>query len=207
MSTAAYDTVLSVFCAVPLQKRVIRYLKIGIRMALVKETVMTKLAPVIIVDDDPDEFELMQKVWVDLKLAYPLLLFSYGNQLLDYLNSDKQTPFLIISDVNLFPMNGFELRKKILEDDSSKFKSVPFIFWSGSANENDVKKAYDLSSHGFFIKASSFQELKETVEDIIAYCIFAKSSPEICTGLSLIIIMVPALPSRRIFSFWSTDTR
>ena len=100
------------------------------------------------------------------------LLFVFDflwEQLLDYLKSDEEIPFLIISDINLHPIDGFELREKILEDESSKFKSIPFIFWSGSASEDQIKKAYDLSSHGFFIKASTFKELKEIMTDIITY--------------------------------------
>src|SRR5690242_11195877 len=118
---------------------------------------MIKPTPVIIVDDDQDEHELMKEVWKELGLSYPLISLSTGDQLLNYLQSDEQIPFLIISDINLHPMDGFELREKILEDESSKLKSIPFIFWSGSATEDQIKKAYNLSSHGFFIKASTIQ--------------------------------------------------
>jgi CheY-like chemotaxis protein len=130
---------------------------------------MIKSAPVIIIDDDPDEHHLMKEVWKELKLPYPLMSFSNGKQLLDYLQSDKEIPFLIISDINLPVMDGFKLREKILKDDASKSKSIPFIFWSGTATDDEVKKAYDLSSHGFFIKPSSFKDLKQIIKDIIAY--------------------------------------
>lgn len=130
---------------------------------------MMNPAPVIILDDDLDEHDLVKDIWKDLKPSYPLILFTNGAQLLDYLRSDEEIPFVIISDLHLPLMDGFELRKQILENDSSKFKSVPFIFWSGTANENQIKKAYDLASHGFFIKPSSFNELKDLIKDIIAY--------------------------------------
>jgi CheY-like chemotaxis protein len=130
---------------------------------------MNKFAPVIVVDDDPEDFELVQEIWKDLKLPYPLIFFTYGQQLLDYLKAGEEIPFIIISDVNLAGMHGFELRKKILEDKSARHKSIPFIFWSGTATENQIKEAYELSSHGFFIKAGSFIKLKEIIKDIIAY--------------------------------------
>ena len=130
---------------------------------------MMKPAPVIIVDDDPDEHELMTDIWEELKPSYPLISFNNGAELLAYLQSDEETPFLIICDIHLTLMDGFELRKQILENDSSKFKSVPFIFWSGSAGESQITKAYDLSSHGFFIKPPGFNELKDLIKDIIAY--------------------------------------
>jgi CheY-like chemotaxis protein len=130
---------------------------------------MNQFAPVIVVDDDPEDFELVQEIWKDLKLPYPLIFFTYGQQLLDYLKAGEEIPFIIISDVNLAGMHGFELRKKILEDKSARHKSIPFIFWSGTATENQIKEAYELSSHGFFIKAGSFIKLKEIIKDIIAY--------------------------------------
>jgi CheY-like chemotaxis protein len=128
-----------------------------------------KPAPVIIVDDEPDEHDLMKVIWEELKLSYPLISFTSGQRLIDYLRTDEEIPFLIICDIHLSAMDGFELRKQILENDSSKFKSVPFIFWSGSASESEVKEAYHLSSHGFFIKPSSFNALKDLIKDIIAY--------------------------------------
>ena len=127
------------------------------------------LPPVIIVDDDPDEHDLMKEVWKALKVDYPLISFFTGKQLLDYLHADKEIPFLIICDINLHVMNGFQLREKILNDDFSKFKSIPFIFWSGTATESQIKQAYDLSSPGFFLKTPAFEELKEIIKDIIAY--------------------------------------
>ena len=130
---------------------------------------MTKPAPVIIVDDDSDEHDLVKEIWEELKLSYPLISFTKGIQLLDYLRSDEEIPFLIICDIHLTLMDGFELRKQILKNDSSKIKSVPFIFWSGTAGESQIIKAYDLSSHGVFIKPSGFNELKDLIKDIIAY--------------------------------------
>jgi len=133
------------------------------------------LPPVIIVDDDEDEHDLMKEVWKELKVDYPLISFFTGKQLLDYLHADKPIPFLIISDINLPVMNDFQLREKILSNDSSKFKGIPLIFWSGTATESQIKQAYDLSSHGFFIKTPAFKELQEIVKDIIAY--WQKSEP------------------------------
>lgn len=130
---------------------------------------MSKPAPVIIVDDDADEQLLIKEVWKELNLDFPVLYFSTGRQLLDYLKSKKEIPFLIICDINLPGMDGFEMRKKIIQNDFERYRSIPFVFWSGTATEEQILKAYDLSSHGFFIKPSTYTQLKEIIKDIVAY--------------------------------------
>jgi DNA-binding NarL/FixJ family response regulator len=48
-------------------------------------------------------------------------------------------------------------------------KSVPFIFWSTSASEAQIKRAYDLSAHGFFLKGRDYSDLKEKIREMVAY--------------------------------------
>jgi len=126
-------------------------------------------APIIIVDEDEDDHAIVKEIAQELNLNLPLVFFKSGEALLKYLKSGKQTPFIIISEVNLPGMDGFKLREKILKDSSAKYKSIPFIFWSAGATEAQVRKAYDLASHGFFIKGTSMDGMKEVFSDIIAY--------------------------------------
>ena len=130
---------------------------------------MKDSAPVIIVDEDLDDRELVKAAWKELKFDFPLIFFNNGEDLLDYLDS-KPKPFLIISDVNLPKMDGFKLREKIVGGSAKvKYKSIPFIFWSGTATEQQIKKAYDLSSHGFFIKEPSYDGLQKVLSNIVSY--------------------------------------
>ena len=88
---------------------------------------------------------------------------------MQYLKTDKTKPFLVLSDVNLQKMNGFELKKKLLEEPSMNHKSIPFIFWSTSASPAQIQKSYDLAGHGFFLKENNFEELKQSLIEIVNY--------------------------------------
>jgi DNA-binding NarL/FixJ family response regulator len=57
----------------------------------------------------------------------------------------------------------------MLAAQSPRFRSVPFIFWSTTASEQQIVQAYNLSVHGFFIKGTSMEELKATFINIISY--------------------------------------
>lgn len=126
-------------------------------------------APILIVDDDLDDHEFLQEAWEELEFTNELIFFSNAEEVLNYLKQEVTVPFLIISDVNLPKMNGFELKKKLLEDDSVNYKTVPFVFFSNTATNTQIEKSYDLGGTGFFIKEQNMLEIKKTLTDIVNY--------------------------------------
>lgn len=128
-----------------------------------------KETPVLIVDDDLDDQEFFKEAWKELGFPNPLKFFTKPDDVLNYLKQDPVVPFLIISDVNLPKMNGFELKKKLLEDSSVNYKTIPFVFFSDAATNTQVEKSYDLGSNGFFIKGTTITELKNTLSNIYKY--------------------------------------
>jgi CheY-like chemotaxis protein len=130
---------------------------------------MNTTAPIYIVDDDADEEDLIKEAFEELRISHPLRFFRTPDDLLQVLKKKGEVPFIIISDVNLPRMDGFQLREKVLKESSIKDKSIPYIFWSTSASEAQIKKAYDLSVHGFFLKGRTYKELKKIIQEMIAY--------------------------------------
>ena len=125
--------------------------------------------PIYIVDDDKDDEDLIREAFRDLGITNELRFFSTGEGVLYELNNSETVPFVIISDINLPRMDGFQLREKVLEGASIKDKSIPFIFWSTSASEAQIKRAYDLAAHGFFLKGRTYNELKQRIQEMIKY--------------------------------------
>lgn len=125
--------------------------------------------PVLIVDDDSDDKDFIEDAWKELNYPNPLIFFKNGEEVLHYLETEKTVPFLIISDINLPKMNGLELKEKILNSPSARYKSIPFVFWSSEVSNTQKQKAYDLGINGIFIKDSSFEKLKQSLADIVNY--------------------------------------
>lgn len=125
--------------------------------------------PIWIVDDDLEDQELIMDIFKELEWPHDLELFQTAEAFLQKLQASNEAPFLIISEVNLPKMSGFDLRQRMLDNPGNKFHSVPFIFWSTFASERQIRKAFDLNAHGFFIKESSFDKWKEVLIKIIEY--------------------------------------
>jgi len=66
-------------------------------------------------------------------------------------------------------LTGMELRQKIQENEDLRIKSIPFLFFSTSSEQEHIVDAYSKSAQGFFVKPNSFNELKATIKTIIDY--------------------------------------
>lgn len=125
-------------------------------------------APIVIVDDDMDDQAIIQDIWKELPYKNELIFFSNGKDALEYLQNSSSKPFLVICDLNLRGLDGFELRQKLWDSDANH-KSIPFVYWSNYASDTQVSKAYDLGVQGFFIKEESFAKMKESLMVIFNY--------------------------------------
>jgi CheY-like chemotaxis protein len=125
--------------------------------------------PVIVIEDDADDQEILKEVFE--KLGYPneICFFLDGQAALDHLNLTEVIPFLILSDINLPKLDGFALRSKIKMDAKLQLKCIPYLFFSSASNQKSVVDAYSMSVQGFFVKQNSFSELEKTISVIMEY--------------------------------------
>ncbi|QSJ21117.1 response regulator [Nostoc sp. UHCC 0702] len=72
-----------------------------------------------------------------------------GVAVLDKLETDPNHPNLLILDVQMPKMDGFEVALRLRESD--KFKFIPILLVTG-LDEDDVKKALDIKIDGFIQK-------------------------------------------------------
>jgi len=130
---------------------------------------MSKAGPVIIIDDDPDDQDMIARIFSKMNLENPVRKFYDGEQALKYLRTTEEKPFIIICDINMPIMNGIQLKQEIDRDPDVKQRNIPFVYLSTSANPDQVLQAYSLKVQGFFVKGQSYEVLKESIQKIIAY--------------------------------------
>lgn len=130
---------------------------------------MPKNGPIVIIEDDVDDQELLTEIFMELEIPNILRFFDSSLQAFDYLLTGLEKPFLIISDINLPVMTGLELYKMIKRNDSLKKKTIPFIFLTTTSDNKVITQAYEMFVQGFFVKPASIQELKEMIRMIVDY--------------------------------------
>jgi two-component SAPR family response regulator len=130
---------------------------------------MNKTGPIIIIEDDLDDQETLTDVFKTLNYSNEIIFFSDGEKALDYLVNTEIEPFIIFSDINMPRLNGVELREKVHNNEDLRIKSIPYLFFTTSAEQKYVIDAYSKSIQGFFVKPSSYEALKKTIRTIVEY--------------------------------------
>src|SRR5688572_4400995 len=93
---------------------------------------MRTQGPLVLVEDDSDDQEIIVSILKNLGLQNDVKLFHNGEEALNYLYEAIEEPFLILSDINMPIMDGIAFKKTIDNNDFLKKRCIPFIFLSTS---------------------------------------------------------------------------
>ena len=97
---------------------------------------MNKNGPVVIIEDDLDDQEFLSVIFKNLNYPNKLKFFANGFQAFDFLSTTEEIPFIILSDVHMPRISGFDLKNKIKSDCESGVQCVPFLFFSTTSTES-----------------------------------------------------------------------
>jgi len=95
-----------------------------------------------------------------------VFLAKNGDEAFSYLSKGNQLPSIIILDLILPGMSGFDILKKIREDQN--LSVVPILILSNLNQPADIERAKILGAQKFIVKASvSLDEIIRNVESLI----------------------------------------
>lgn len=130
---------------------------------LTYENVNPEYPSILIVEDNPG----MLKVTVDaLHDEYNLHIARNGIEALEKLKAFDGEISLILSDVLMPEMDGFQLCEQVMAEE--KWKQIPFIFNSALFEEKDQLKGFELGATDYLLKPYNIRILKEKVAHWIA---------------------------------------
>ena len=110
---------------------------------------MNKKGPIIIIEDDMDDQDILVEIFHRLGYENKIIYFTDGNEALRYLDQTDIQPFLILSDINMPRINGFELRNKVFTNEQLQTKCIPTCSLRPRHEENGTRRLCPLRS-GFF---------------------------------------------------------
>ena len=130
---------------------------------------MNKSGPIVMIEDDMDDQDIFRDVFEDLAFKNEIIFFKDGEEALEYLIKTEEKPFIVFSDINMPKLGGMELRAKIHENEDLRLKSIPYLFFSTSAEQANVIDAYSKSIQGFFVKPANYNDIKDMMKTIVEY--------------------------------------
>src|SRR6476661_3821787 len=120
---------------------------------------------IFLVDDDIDDRMLFQEAIQEVAPETKLSLADGCDMLLKLSKVESDKPDMILLDLNMPGLNGFECLDEIKS--KHQFGNIPVLIYSTTANPEQVKKTYNKGATLYMQKPSSFEGIKKLMDKVL----------------------------------------
>jgi CheY-like chemotaxis protein len=120
---------------------------------------------ILLIEDDPDDVELMREALKNLNIQYTMESISQGDRVLPYLTVCKKFPNVIVLDLNLPKLHGREVLQFIKGSD--KFKNIPVAVLTTASSQKEKEYCLSAGADVFLTKPSTVEGFNKTIYSIL----------------------------------------
>jgi CheY-like chemotaxis protein len=129
----------------------------------------TKPIEILLVEDNPGDVRLTKESLDDAKVHNNMAVASDGMEAIAFLRQEGEyanatRPDLILLDLNLPRMNGFEVLDAIKEDPD--LKRIPVVVLTTSQAEQDIVRSYNLYANAYVTKPVDLEQFIKVIKSI-----------------------------------------
>jgi DNA-binding response OmpR family regulator len=144
------------------------------------------LTPVLLVEDDPTDYRLIQRAFSKLSDGFEMFRLTNGDEVIDYLSGDGPyenrssypIPAIVLLDLKLPRRSGFEVLQW-LRRQASGLKRLPVIILTSSRHSADINRAYDLGANSYLVKPDTGIQLDELAAQFRTYWLRMNEFPSL----------------------------
>lgn len=132
------------------------------------------IVEVLLVEDNPRDAELTIRALKRHNLANRLFHVENGAEALDFLfrrgnyeDRSDSSPKVVLLDLKLPKVNGLEVLRMMKSDPN--LGTIPVVVVTSSAEDPDIRAAYDLGANGYVIKPVQFDAFLEAMSKVGVY--------------------------------------
>lgn len=136
---------------------------------------------VVIIEDDPNDAELITRVLRKHHLANKLVLLKDGAEALDFLlgvgspGPGAPQPRVVLLDLKLPKVDGIEVLRRLKGDERTR--NIPVVVLTSSKEDYDLKATYELGVNSYITKPVKFEEFAEVVSELRLYWLLMNQVP------------------------------
>ncbi len=138
---------------------------------------------ILLVEDSPDDVELTLRSFRKHNITNKVVVARDGAEALDWLfgtgthagRDVGDMPTVILLDLKLPKVDGFEVLKRIRADRRTKL--LPVVILTSSKEEEDRFNGYELGANSYVQKPVDFEQLSEAVRQLGLYWLLLNEPP------------------------------
>ncbi len=118
---------------------------------------MNEIERVLLVEDDKVEVLKFKRVIKQLEIKSEFSISRNGEEALQYLEKGEIIPDLILLDLNMPRMNGFEFLEAIK---NTEFERIPVVILTTSNSDQDIEKSKRYKIQQYVVKPIRYEDYK-----------------------------------------------
>lgn len=130
---------------------------------------------IVLIDDDEDDFLFLQLAFKAYSDQVTLHHLSSNDDLLSPLKTAVTLPSLIMLDMHLGALDGFEVLARLKQD--PHLRDIPVVVWSGSLMDDEVNRCYEGGASSVVLKSSDQPSLQRNIRQVCEYWLEAVQLP------------------------------
>ncbi len=132
---------------------------------------------VVLVEDDPNDAELIIRVLRKHSLANKIVLVKDGAEALDFFFGSRADGHVkvVLLDLKLPKVNGIEVLQRLKADERTK--DIPVVVLTSSAESRDMSDAYRYGVNSYLTKPIQFEEFAKAVANLGLYWLILNKLP------------------------------
>jgi len=143
------------------------------------------IRPILVVEDDAFDAEMIAETLLELGVESPVERVEDGAEAVDFLfrrnryaGRADDLPMLVLLDIKMPRMDGFDVLRVMRESDSTR--QVPVVILTSSSEDQDVAECRKLGANAYVVKPSDAQRFTDTVRTVGAFWAKLNNLPEHC---------------------------
>lgn len=143
-----------------------------------------KAIDILLVEDSEDDILIIQRAFKKVKMTNEIYIVHDGQEALDFIFHEGKyaevkppTPGLILLDINMPKMNGFQVLEKLKSHPA--YKIIPIIMLTVSDREEDIIRSYQNGAVSYITKPMSFEDFVKVIEQFEIYWSLVSKIPRI----------------------------
>ena len=134
---------------------------------------------ILVAEDNEDHAYLLRLAFEDGKVHNDLVFVGDGIEAIEFLDSCESLddlPGLILLDINMPRMDGFEALEKIKT--SKRYRHIPVVVLTSSDREEDVARSYEGGACSFVSKPVKFEDFRDVIANFNVYWTMVSKVPK-----------------------------
>jgi CheY-like chemotaxis protein len=135
---------------------------------------------ILLVEDDPGHALLIKKNLRRGGVTEDIILLDDGQKAVDYLlkqgeyaGAEHRAPILVLLDLNLPVLSGYQVLKIIKNDERTK--KIPVVVLTTTDNPHEVARCYELGCNMYVTKPIEYEQFSDMIQKLSMFLAIVKT--------------------------------